>query len=339
MPAERDQSKLSEFSANLSAIERLQLSRRKLLGMGLAGLAIAADLKITEEVQAVRDHTHIAEISTPEAQENHPSSSWLLLPGFNTSWEGSRWIASSLQDTMEERGRVSYLGYSNKGLDIDEVKDSVETYVRNENLENVYLYGHSFSSMVALEVAEHLKKSTNVHIPLFTPDSSPSSEVDIYERKELDLLSLSYKNGFKITSALRGCMGLAERTANKNERTWREVVSQSLEDLLPGAASSALMQSQANYISNFRLKDHELPYETAVAMLANVNDETVNISQATAAWEDFCGLQFGGVYWTTGAKPAHASPNWNSKLYSLRLQAIQERFLPDPDDFTSIKRM
>ncbi len=60
-----------------------------------------------------------------------------------------------------------------------------------------------------------------------------------------------YESGFRFPTVLRGGYEFGERMLHKDERSWGQVLDQSLEQLLPIAPSSVLIQSESAYIYHF----------------------------------------------------------------------------------------
>lgn len=317
-----------EFASHIQSAERVEeISRRALIRCGLAATALTADLYTTDIIQNTRNYVQVAK-THDTMDSTYRYESWMVLPGFKMSWEDSRRIANSLAPTMLERGHVSYVGYSNEGLDVDEVVESIDTFAKKEKIRKLHLYGHSFGGMVSKEVAEQLASHSNIEVDAIAFDSTPSAYEDIYEKAEVDFLSGCYEAQLSIPTTLRGMLEIGERTVNKHERTWRQVLEQSLRELTPGAPSSKLILSEASYIRNYNPAGHPVDPSTKFGMLANMEDKTVNISSATQHWSDILQGAFGPVEWTRGAKPAHASPFWNQEIYNRQFRQAQARLLP-----------
>ena len=319
----------AEFQTEYESAQNLERFSRRSLFLGGAALAgVVADVTLTNHLQRERSRVEIAEISDDETRERFPNNLWLIAPGFKMGWDDSRRIAESLEPTMRQRGRIAYIGYSNKGLDTYELKTRVNSYIEQEDIQKVYLYGHSFGGMVATELAHHLQRDTDVDSALIALDSSPSSQFDVKAKAELHFLSLLENLHVPIPTAGRAAYELGERTVNKDERSLSDIWHQSLEQLYPGAPSSQLIKSEAAYIEHFDPREFPLASRTDVAMLANMADETVNISSATKHWSEYLKDAFKEVYWTNGARPAHASPFWNEEIYNHKLKILQATLLP-----------
>ncbi len=233
------------------AAELKRFSRRNfLVGAGAASL-LATDMFFTRHVQAERRTNRILTVGDDFAESYYPHSSWILFPGYKTSWEEAQWILNSLRGTLRQRGQLAAVGYSNEGLDIDQIVIEVIEYVREKQLTSLYFYGHSFGGMVATQVAARLLELHGVEVEFILLDSSPYSKFDVLDQSWFEGVVVLYEGGFRVPTVLRGGYELGERIAHKDERTWRQVVDQSLEQLSPIAPSSVLIQSESAYIYHF----------------------------------------------------------------------------------------
>ena len=233
------------------AVELKRVSRRSfLIGAGSASL-LAADMLFTQRVQAERRVSRILEVPDDVAERYYPHASWILFPGYKTSWEEALWILNALRGSLNKRGQLAAVGYSNEGLDIDEVVIAVIEHVRAHNLTTLYFYGHSFGGMVATQVAARLRELHGVEVAFILLDSSPASRHDVLDQSWFEGVVLLYESGFRFPTVLRGGYELGERMLHKNERSWGQVVDQTLEQLSPIAPSSVLIQSESAYIFHF----------------------------------------------------------------------------------------
>jgi pimeloyl-ACP methyl ester carboxylesterase len=306
-------------------------SRRAFLTGSSLGLALAADLVLTRRIQEERENLRLLPVPDDGARAAFPHSRWVLFPGYKTSWEEGLWILNSLRPTMARRAQMSVVGYSNRGLDVSNIVAELTRYVRNFQLEKLYFYGHSFGGMVAVEVAARLA-ARGIPVEIIVLDSSPHTKFDVLEQEMFDGVVFLYEAGYRIPTVVRGGYELGERIAHKNERSWRQVIDQTLEQLSPLAPSSVLIQSQASYIYHFdptRFRD--ALGGTQLAFLGNPNDTVVNYATARAGWaEEFpVNLVLPDLV-TEGARPAHASPQWNPLIYRELVQTVQERLIPLP---------
>ncbi|WP_345449593.1 thioesterase domain-containing protein [Arthrobacter gyeryongensis] len=313
------------------AAELKSLSRRSfLIGAG-ASTALAADMLFTRQVQAERRATKILPVGDDFAESYYPNTSWILFPGYKTSWEEAQWILNSLRGSLRQRGQMAAVGYSNLGLEVAEVVDAVLAYVNERKLNTLYFYGHSFGGMLATEVAARLRER-NVAVKLILLDSSPFSKYDILDQSWFDGVVLLYESGFQVPSVLRGGYELGERVVNKNERTWGQIWNQTLEQLSPIAPSSVLIQSESDYIYHFdgtRFVDGL--GDARMAFIGNPNDDTVNYGTARAAWAKTFPLNIASTgRRTDGARPAHASPQWNPFIYNPIIEDLENELFPLP---------
>ncbi|GAB3537194.1 hypothetical protein GCM10027403_20660 [Arthrobacter tecti] len=305
------------------------MSRRRFLTGSALGLALATDLYVTRQIQEAREEFTIIPVEDEYAAANFPHARWFLFPGYKTSWEEGVWIMNSLRPVLSRRGGMSVMGYSNRGLDIASIVGSLRRYIRTQQITTLYFYGHSFGGMVAVEVASRLRE-VGVDVRFVLLDSSPHDRFDVVDQAMFDGVVYLYEAGYRVPSVLRGTYELAERIVNKDERTWSQIVDQTLAQLSPLAPSSVLIQSQASYIFHFNVARFNLG-NTELAFIGNPNDGTVDYSMARPGWAGaFPENMVSADLITEGALPPHASPQWNPRIYQEVVRELQREFLPLP---------
>ncbi|MFJ5955978.1 thioesterase domain-containing protein [Paenarthrobacter sp. NPDC092416] len=315
------------YAARLKRISR----RNFLIGAG-ASAALAGDMLFTRHVQAERRATKILTVPDSFSDLYFPKASWILFPGYKTSWEEAQWILNSLRPALHQRGRLAAIGYSNLGLDVDEIVRELILHVRALELEELYFYGHSFGGMLATQVAARLLELHGVETQLIVLDSSPFSRSDVLDQSWFDGVVFLYENGFRIPSVLRGGYELGERVVHKDERTWRQILDQSLEQLSPIAPSSVLIQTESAYIYHFDgLRFAGKLGGAKMAFMGNPKDGTVNYLTAREGWNRVfaANMKISNLS-TEGARPAHASPQWASDVYRPLLERVQNELEPLP---------
>jgi pimeloyl-ACP methyl ester carboxylesterase len=314
------------------AVELKRVSRRSfLIGAGSASL-LAADMLFTQRVQAERRVSRILEVPDDVAERYYPHASWILFPGYKTSWEEALWILNALRGSLNKRGQLAAVGYSNEGLDIDEVVIAVIEHVRAHNLTTLYFYGHSFGGMVATQVAARLRELHGVEVAFILLDSSPASRHDVLDQSWFEGVVLLYESGFRFPTVLRGGYELGERMLHKNERSWGQVVDQTLEQLSPIAPSSVLIQSESAYIFHFEASRFVGKLgETKMAFIGNPRDKTVDYETARDTWSlSFKTNMASDDLRTDGARPEHASPGWSPFIYRPIIEKLQDDLFPLP---------
>ncbi|HKU30160.1 MAG TPA: alpha/beta fold hydrolase [Arthrobacter sp.] len=307
-------------------------SRRNFLIAAGASAALAGDMLFTRHVQAERRSPKILRVPDSFADLYFPKASWILFPGYKTSWEEAQWILNSLRPALHQRGRLAAVGYSNLGLDVDEVVRELVLHVRELGLEKLYFYGHSFGGMLATQVAARLLELHGVETELIVLDSSPFSRADVLDQSWFDGVVFLYENGFRIPSVLRGGYELGERLVHKDERSWRQILDQTAEQLSPIAPSSVLVQTESAYIYHFDgLRFVGKLGPAKMAYMGNSGDATVNYLTARAGWSKvFAENMKLPILSTEGARPAHASPQWNGDVYRPLLEHVQNQLEPLP---------
>ena len=322
----------SEYERLLRDAEQVKaFSRRSLLVGSALGLALTADLAATKFIQQQRNVVRLLPLRDDGARQRFPASRWVLFPGYKTSWEESLWILNSLRPALSRRAQMSAVGYSNQGLDIDNIVSALNRYVRNFQLETLYFYGHSFGGMVAVEVAARLRQR-DIPVELIVFDSSPHSKFDVLDQQMFDGVVFLHEAGYRIPTVVRGGYEFGERVVHKNERSWRQIANQALEQLSPLAPSSELIQSQSSYIYHFdvtRFRDGL--GDTKMAFIGNPGDAVVNYSTTRPGWaEAFPRNMVSTDLVTASAVPAHASPQWNPLIYQELLRTLQNELIPLP---------
>ena len=314
------------------AVELKRVSRRTfLIGAGSASV-LAADMLFTRRVQDDRRVTRILEVPDDFAERYYPHASWILFPGYKTGWEEALWILNALRGSLNKRGQLAAVGYSNEGLDIDEVVIAVIEHVRAHNLTTLYFYGHSFGGMVATQVAARLRELHGVEVAFILLDSSPASRHDVLDQSWFEGVVLLYESGFRFPTVLRGGYELGERMLHKNERSWGQVVDQTLEQLSPIAPSSVLIQSESAYIFHFEASRFVGKLgETKMAFIGNPRDKTVDYETARDTWSlSFKTNMVSDDLRTDGARPEHASPGWSPFIYRPIIEKLQDDLFPLP---------
>lgn len=305
------------------------MSRRRFLTGSALGIALATDLFVTRQIQEARDELTIIPVADEYADATFPNARWILFPGYKTSWEEGVWIMNSLRPVLSRRGQLAVIGYSNRGLDVSTIVGSLRRYIRTQQIDTLYFYGHSFGGMIAVEVASRLRE-VGVDVRFIVLDSSPHVRFDVVDQAMFDSVVYLYEAGYRVPTVLRGGYELAERVVHKNERSWSQIVDQTLEQLSPLAPSSVLIQSQASYIFHYNVARFSLD-RTELAFIGNPRDSTVDYATARPGWAAaFPDNMVSADLITDGAVPAHASPQWNPLIYQAVVRELQQEFLPIP---------
>jgi len=186
--------------------------------------------------------------------------------------------------------------------------------------------------MVATQVAARLRELHGVEVEFILLDSSPYSKYDVLDQSWFEGVVVLYEGGFRVPTVLRGGYELGERIVHKDERSWRQVVDQSLEQLSPIAPSSVLIQSESAYIYHFdATRFADKLGGTRMAFIGNPRDGTVNYQTARESWSrTFAANMVSNDRRTDDALPAHASPQWNPFVYRPILEELQDEIFPLP---------
>jgi len=316
--------------AEAAALKRF--SRRTFLaGASVAGL-LAADMLVTREVQSQRRSTRVLPVADDFADAYYPDASWFLFPGYKTSWEEAQWILNTLRGALNKRARLAAVGYSNLGLNITEVVNAIADYIAAEKITKLFFYGHSFGGMLATQVAARLLALQDVQVQFIVLDSTPYSAHDVLDQSWFDGVVFLYERGVRFPSTLRGGYELGERIIHKDERSWRQILDQTLQQLSPIAPSNVLVQTESAYIYHFEGSQFAGKLGTAkMAYIGNPKDQTVDYETAAETWAVvFKDNMVSSNLQTTGAAPAHASPGWNPQIYRPLLAELLDGFFPLP---------
>ncbi|NKX55007.1 thioesterase domain-containing protein [Arthrobacter mobilis] len=308
-----------------------QVSRRSFLIAAGFGLATSADLLVTRRLQAERSDPRILVLEDEAARRRFPRSSWVLFPGYKTSWEEGLWILNSLRPALTRRGQLAMAGYSNRGLDLAHLAEVLQRHIEQNDLNRLYFYGHSFGGMVAVEMTARLQ-AKGYPVELILMDCTPYSRFDVIDRTMFEGVVFAYEAGYQVPTVLRGGYELGERIVNKHERSWRTVIEQSMAQLSPLAVSSRLIQSQSAYIYHFEGRGFAPDMgSTKIAWMGNPADKTVNYGTARRSWlVNFKDNFLTNELVTAGALPAHASPQWNPAIYQPLIQQVEDAHFPVP---------
>ena len=322
--------------AQAAALKRF--SRRTFLaGAGASGL-LAADMLVTRQVQSQRRSTRILSVPDDFADAYYPDASWFLFPGYKTSWEEAQWILNTLRGSLNKRARLAAVGYSNLGLSVTEVVNAIADYIAAQKITKLFFYGHSFGGMLATQVAARLQALEGVQVQFILLDSSPYSAHDVLDQSWFDGVVFLYESGVRFPSTLRGGYELGERIIHKDERSWRQILDQTLEQLSPIAPSNVLVQTESAYIYHFDGSQFAGKLGTAkMAFIGNPKDGTVDYETASETWAVvFKDNMVSSNLQTTGAAPAHASPGWNPQIYRPLVTELLDGFFPLPRGGTRV---
>jgi len=337
-PEQQEQTCAAEAQLLADAAALRRFSRRSfLVGAGASSL-LAADMLFTRRIQAERRASKILPVPDGFADAYYPDASWFLFPGYKTSWEEALWILNALRGVLNKRGQLAAVGYSNQGLDIDELVIAILGHIREKKLTKLFFYGHSFGGMVATEVAYKLRELANVEVEFILLDSSPYNKNDVLDQSWFDGVVFLYESGVRLPSVVRGGYELGERVIHKDERSWRQILDQSMEQLSPIAPSTLLIQTESDYIYHFDgTVFRDKLGGTRMAFIGNPQDQTIDYGTARDKWAVAFGSNMVSTdQQTVGARPAHASPGWNPGIYSPVVERLLNEYFPLPGGGTRV---
>ena len=292
---------------------------RRYAYMGAYGLVLAIGAgnlaQDTYDILREDQSTTVEALPSFEDERNFPNTAWIMVPGYNMAWRDSREAAEALKPELEKTGQVHWIGYSNEGFDIDEIKTKTLEHLRKNDLENVSLYGYSFGGMVSVELATYLAEH-DVNVKEIVLDSSPHSLEDV--RKEQ--VAVRFMAVGAVGSFARAAAGVA---------TEEGVLQDYLRSNDTEHASARLLQDSSKYIVNFDLSEFasKLPEQTRLTYIGSDNDDRIETSTAYDGWKDeFSGRAF---LYRDSTPAGHASPRGDTEIYIDALRPITNRLVYD----------
>ncbi|MFI5212801.1 MAG: hypothetical protein ACHQTE_02460 [Candidatus Saccharimonadales bacterium] len=317
-PIDADDQLIERYAAEFVHRRDRQISRRNLLQAGAYGLTLAAMGIESWDTAAdvLRDHNkvNIETLHNAETERQFPHTTLLYLPGLKTTWEESATNLKALEPVVSTIGQMASVGYSNKGFDEDEVFHEITSYLQQGNIKKVYLYGGSFSGLVATALTPRLQQ-LGYDVPAVFCDSSPSGPADVRDQFPFKCLAIAGEYHLPFPEIVRFCAELNERREHKNERSWQQVWDQSVDQLSPSACSSELAMTQAAYTNRFNLSLYtDALGTTQFVYLGNVHDAVVNNPRATRTWPKFLPHNMHTTLYDTGVA-YHASPQYGVNIY------------------------
>ena len=134
-----DSTEVSRHAESLRAVDRVRrISRRAFLAGSVGAGLLAVDMLATRAIQEQRRQTIMLTTNDDDAKRRFPGTSWILFPGYKTSWEEAQLIITLLAPSLGERGQLAAVGYSNNGLDVDEVVAAIQRNAAQRNLNELH---------------------------------------------------------------------------------------------------------------------------------------------------------------------------------------------------------
>ena len=305
--------------------------RKALIGTYALSVATAGVITAENTYNFLREDktTTIEEINS-NAPEQYEDTSWVVIPGFNMAWRDSREAAEALEPAFEETGRINWLGYSNKGFDIGDIKETLLEYVREQNIDQVRLYGYSFGGMVSLELAGFLDEH-GIRVPSIVLDSTPSSSKDV---------RLQGPFGAICSGAVGPLVHAAAEVLSAPKPLQRLGALSPSEKNATNHVSADLLRTTCQYIDTFNLNEAiaDLPKETLVAYIGSDNDEQIRTDDSFETFDKKINKKR-PLLKLDSSPSGHASPRGDTEIYLRMVRLVNlattepqdvERFLPEP---------
>lgn len=311
-----------EKSRDNSEFYRPELRRRLAVGAQALVLALGGAIGGVRMVDNVYDFiredqsTTVEALPNREAENSFPNTTWLIVPGHNMAWKDSSEIAKALEPELEKTGQVHWAGYSNEGFDIRDFERTTLQYLRDKDLDNVALYGHSFGGMVSVELATFLHEN-GINVKEIVLDSTPSSIDDVRSEKTMvrfvaagmvspmarAVVGAAVEDGGTVTDYLR---------SNDTERT-----------------SAELLKDTSAYINNFDLDRFagRLPEDITVTYIGSKLDAVIDTDTSPEAWER--ALPNHRIHYRDVTPAGHASPRGDTEVYLQALRPVTNRLIYD----------
>jgi pimeloyl-ACP methyl ester carboxylesterase len=260
---------------------------------------------------------------------------------------------ASALPTLSRIGRVWAVRYDNGGIDTAVISDLITTYAQDRGVGTIVVTGHSMGGVIALEVADHLYRDTDLTVAGVILDCTPlnlhavrATSRDAGE----DLLRwIGWIPGARESRTLRLLVETAARQHRFLDRssTWyprvdrtalREVLDEVLRDkiLSHRAASNGLIEAQFavivasgaidNLNSLARARDGK-PRPAIVFLRPRVGaaDRVVDVDYSQKILIDHSGGPEGTLLVVKLDRTGHANPNQRPQIYN---DAIAKRIVP-----------
>ena len=310
------------------------LWRRPMAIGAVAIAALVADGLYTIESQQEHGTTEIMLVSDPQNEELHGNAAWIVMSGFKMGWDDSYDIAENLSPALSERGHVYAVGYSNEGVDREEIYDRVITLADSQGIDTLNFYGHSSGNLISIDVTGLInERRDDIDVKTIISDSGPTGgDASIFDKTWLHSMAATEDAGIPIPTAARFVLEGGQRLINKDERSFGQIAEQTLAEVRPTAVSNKLIQSMSNYILDYDRSKYELiPDDTNVYLISNVEDAMVDQRYVRQDLRNLLGDKLDAIYATNNIWPAHASPQYNPEQYMRIIRNINESFMPIED--------
>ena len=320
---------------NYTPVEKdvARFERQKRRRLGVHALVFAAGLGFlaedTYEIARQDQSLTIEALEDRAVSEMYPHTAWYLIPGYNMAWRDSREAAEALKPELEKTGQVHWVGLSNKGFEIDDLKKEALEYAIDNDLTTINLYGYSFGGMVSVELAQYLIEN-GISVNEIVLDSSPANLGDVKTGQNIvRVVSL-----VGMTSTQRAAVGIMT-TQNTDLGSFSDAEKY---------ASAELLNDTASYIARFspNVEASGLPAEVDITYIGSSNDERINTESAANKWRDALSENDFEFYdsWPAG----HASPRGDTEKYLELMAQVNEGVIIEmcyrnsPDESVAIEQ-
>ncbi|MBG0739733.1 alpha/beta hydrolase [Paeniglutamicibacter antarcticus] len=263
-----------------------------------------------------------------DAASQFPGATWYLLGGFEVSNGTARRKLEALQPAMNERAQASYIGYSNRGIDVAQLFIAIirDAYVRKIN--TVYLYGDSFGGMVAVALAPLLEQN-GLHVKLIVFGSSPSSVADVKDPGK-QYISLAGAVVPYLGIVGRLTWGVWSGLRNPNGQDMYAAAKSGVQTSFDGEQNSLILNtSQATFLKAFPAQyDGGIAASTGIGLLYDPQDFIVDAASAIRGWHRL--LPANNFFRYDIANTGHASPEIHPETYQTALRVLQDVLAPLP---------
>ncbi len=307
---------------------------RRLLLLTIGGAAALTAFRTNIAANDLITDNLSFKVITPQNKENanaagrFPGATWYLLGGFEvTNGTAGRKLAA-LQPAMNERAEASYIGYSNRGIDVAQLFIAItrDAYVRKIN--TVYLYGDSFGGMVAVVLAPLLEQN-GLHVKVIVFGSSPSSVADVKDPgKQYISLAGAVVPYLGIVGGLG--WGIWSGLSNPNGQDMYTAAQSGVQSSFDGERNSLILNtSQATFLKAFPAQyEGGISPLTSIGLLYDPADFIVNAASAMRGWRRL--LPNNNFFRYDIANTGHASPEIHPDTYQTALRVLQDVLAPLP---------
>lgn len=229
-------------------------------------------------------------VSSPEQAERFSHTCTLAIGGFNVA--NTNYLADTINDIFPDYGQVGYIENATNSLDIDDIERAATTFLEENDITRLRLYGHSMGGMLAIELGARLKEKIPV-LEAIILDCTPADAADVRGVRNAGtwLLHASDMANLHLGPAARTAFETISPVVSGDD----DIMSACLNALRKVSkpdemCSNRLVQAQASYLRMFDVASFSGSFEdsTTIARLRPeryASDATINNQTSLARFE------------------------------------------------------